>query len=103
MKKLLITSALLIACAVPASAQSFNCLRAKTADEVLICQDAQLSALDERMSSMFFRLRNILSAGQSRFLEADQASWLRNGMSCGRDVDCIEAAYELRIRQLKAY
>jgi uncharacterized protein len=69
----------------------------------MICQDAQLAALDERMSSMFFRLRNILSPGQSRFLEADQGQWLRNRMTCGRDADCIEAAYDRRILQLKAY
>jgi uncharacterized protein len=84
-------------------AQSFNCRYAKTADEVLICQDSALSALDEQMSSIFFRLRNTLPAGQLRFLDAEQQYWLRNRLSCGRDADCVENAYERRIRQLKAY
>ena len=86
-----------------AHAQSFNCHYAKTADEVLICQDSQLSVLDEQMSSIFFRLRNNLPAGQLRLLDAEQQYWLRNRMSCGRDADCIENAYERRIRQLKVY
>jgi uncharacterized protein len=103
MKKLLLAIVILVAFAVPGHAQSFNCHYAKTADEVLICQHAQLSALDEQMSSIFSRLRNVLPIGQVRFLEADQASWLRGRMACGRDADCIEDAYTRRIRQLKAY
>jgi uncharacterized protein len=101
-KKLFIASAFLIAFAVPASAQSFNCHYARTPDEVMICQDAHLSALDEQMSSMFYKLRNSLPSGQVRFLESDQASWLSNRMACGRDAGCIEEAYERRIRQLRA-
>jgi uncharacterized protein len=86
-----------------AQAQSFNCRYAKTADEVLICQDSQLSALDEQMSSLFFTLRNSLTPRQQRILDSEQQYWLRARMSCGRDADCIENAYERRIRQLKAY
>jgi uncharacterized protein len=34
--------------------QSFNCQTADRPDEVLICQSAELSALDERMSSLYY-------------------------------------------------
>src|SRR3954467_9683111 len=43
-----------------AHAQSFNCRYARTPDEVAICESARLSALDERLSSRFFRLRDSL-------------------------------------------
>jgi uncharacterized protein len=94
---------LIVGSAGSSHAQSFNCNYAKTPDEVLICQNADLSALDEQMSAMFFRLRNSLYGGQLRLLEAEQSSWLRNRMACGRDADCIDTAYEWRIRQLRTY
>jgi len=50
----------------------------------------------------FFKLRNSLPARQERLLSAEQQGWLRDRMSCGRDADCIENAYERRIRQLMA-
>jgi uncharacterized protein len=83
-----------------AQAQSFNCRYAKTPDEVLICQDPRLSALDQRMSSIFFRRRNRLSGRARADLDAEQAAWLRGRMACGRDAGCIATAYQARIREL---
>ena len=83
-----------------ARAQSFNCRYAKAPDEVLICQLPRLSALDERMASIYFRLRNRLQGGQLRALEAEQAAWLRQRSACGRDAECIAAAYLGRIQEL---
>jgi uncharacterized protein len=94
---------LLVATPIAAQAQSFNCRYARTADEVLICEDASLGALDERMSSIYARLRNSLSGGTRATLEADQSTWLRSRMSCGRDADCIADAYRQRIRELQNY
>jgi uncharacterized protein len=83
-----------------AQAQSFNCKTADRPDEVLICQDSRLSALDERMSSMYFGLRNSLGGSAHLRLEADQVDWLRARMGCGRDYRCISSAYDRRIGQL---
>ena len=85
------------------SAPSFDCRRARTPDEMLICQSSKLSALDEQMASTFYRLHNTLATVQQRALAAEQQAWLRNRMSCGRDADCIENAYVRRIQQLMAY
>jgi uncharacterized protein len=84
----------------PASAQSFNCRYAKTAVEVLICQDAELSTLDARMASAYFELRGTLSGADRRDLEASQRAFLRQRNDCGRDRRCVADAYEDRIRQL---
>jgi uncharacterized protein len=108
MRRFLLSASIAIAllpvvCPGHVDAQSFNCRYAKTPDEVLICQDSQLSTLDERMSSIFYKLRNTLLPRQLRLLNAEQQYWLRDRISCGRDADCIENAYERRIRQLMAY
>jgi len=94
---------LLLLAPVAAQAQSFNCRYARSADEVLICQDAALGALDERMSAIYARLRNSLYGGARASLEADQATWLRGRMACGRDADCIADSYRQRIRELQNY
>ena len=86
-----------------AQAQSFNCRYARSPDEVLICQDGRLGALDERMSGIYFRLRNGLYGGARANLEAEQAGWLRSRQSCGRDAGCIADSYQQRIRELRDY
>lgn len=86
-----------------AQAQSFNCRAAYQPDEVLICQSPRLAALDETMSSLYFRLRNNLYGGARRALEAEQAVWLRSRSRCGRDFSCVENHYRRRIAQLSNY
>ena len=94
-----------IACllATAVHAQSFNCRYAKSADEILICQDQQLSALDEQMSSLYYNLRNSLGGYRRAALEDSQSRWLSGRMSCGRDRDCIHASYMRRINFLRSY
>jgi uncharacterized protein len=41
--------------------------------------------------------------GEDTSASASCSKWLMRRMSCGRDADCIENAYERRIRQLKTY
>ena len=96
---------ILMATLVPlvAEAQSFNCRYARSADEVLICQDPRLSALDERMAHLYFPLRNSLFGYERAQLQADQAGWLRSRRSCGADGLCIADAYRSRIRELRRY
>jgi len=91
------------ATATPAMAASFNCTIADKPDEVLICQNERLSSLDERMSSLYFRLRNSLAGRARDRLEAEQASWLQQRFACGRDYDCIRGLYESRIADLANY
>jgi len=98
--KLAATAFALALLPIAAQAQSFNCRTAERPDEILICQSPYLSRLDERMASLYFRLRNSLAGGERRELEADQRGWLDSRIGCGRDFRCIQVAYERRIRQL---
>jgi uncharacterized protein len=101
--RLAVLSVLLLLGAGGASAQSFNCNLARTADEVLICQDDRLAALDERLSTVYARLRNSLVGAELRDLEAEQLAWLGARRRCGRDPGCIAASYRTRIRELQAW
>ena len=83
-----------------AYSQSFNCSLANTPDEVVVCHSSRLSALDEQMASLFFKLRTRLTGNKQQQLTGDQQSWLRERMSCGSDTDCIENAYKKRLNQL---
>jgi uncharacterized protein len=85
---------------LPVYAQSFNCQRARAADEIMICQDRRLSALDEQMSGRYGQIRNGLPGPERHALEAAQADWLRKRQQCGGDGACIAAAYRERIREL---
>jgi uncharacterized protein len=84
-----------------ASAQSFNCRTADRPDEVLICQDSQLSALDEKMSTLYYNLRNRLQGVQRRRLEVAQSAWLKSRIACGRGFQCIEEHYRRRIAEFQ--
>jgi predicted aspartyl protease len=52
------------------------------------------------MASIFSSVRNSLSGPQQVSLDARQQSWLHARMSCGRDADCLAAAYTQRIAEL---
>jgi len=86
-----------------AQAQSFNCRFARAADEIMICRDERLSRLDERMSSLFFRVREDLGRRGARDLEEDQERFLRRRARCGPNPDCIEDVYRRRIDELRDY
>ena len=86
--------------AAPAPAQSFNCRYARSADEVLICQDARLAALDDRLASLYAEQRLRLSGARRAALERDEGAWLQRRRACGRERACIARLYAQRIRQL---
>jgi uncharacterized protein len=88
---------------VPSTAQSFNCRYARAADEVMICQSRQLSALDERMSSTYYSVRNSLSGADRRRLERTNRIWLQERQGCGRDAACITNIYRSWIRDLNRF
>ncbi len=81
-------------------AQSFNCQYARTPDEIVICNDARLSRLDERLSSRFYSLRDSLSGPDRVRLDQRQSAWLDSRHRCRSDRSCIAAAYLSRISEL---
>src|ERR1051325_474595 len=96
---LCLASALLI----PSRAQaaSFDCARARAADEMAICRTPALSALDSEMGGLWYAYVRVpmLMGGNGARRDEAQAFFPRRA-ACGRNVACLTAAYRARIEEL---
>lgn len=95
-------AALFLACffAAPAHAASFDCAKAKSADEKAVCADDELSTLDEHLGRYYETAIVELQDG-AQCLKADQGLWLGKRAACA-DNDCLEALYLDRLAELDA-
>lgn len=94
--------AVLMGANTKADAQSFNCARASTPDEVLICQNGYLAGLDEQMAQLYSELRAYMSAPRKDALQSTQRTWLNSRKRCGYNEDCIAVHYTDRIAALQS-
>ena len=83
-----------------AHAASFDCAKASSALERLICDDPDLDSLDSQLAGTF-------EGALDRSLEpaavrAGQRAWLRTRETCNGDAACLRAAYAKRIAALSA-
>jgi uncharacterized protein len=100
-----IFAACLIVCAFApfsAEAQSFPCSRARTADEIAICENPGLAALDMRLHNIYERVRSRLYGRARQVLVDEEMGWLASRRRCGSDVGCIEDSYRQRISELNS-
>lgn len=91
-----------------ASAASFDCSRARTKVEKLICADVELSRADEEMAAAYDKARRSLAPGDARDLMLTQRSWLSSRDKACRSEDPDEKksckiTYSLRQRDLDAW
>jgi uncharacterized protein len=76
---------------------------------VLICRDAELTALDRELRATFRHLRDDMSfaAAQREALEEDQRRWVESMDQCWRArakmKDCVKACQERRLQQLRSW
>lgn len=83
-------------------AASFDCTKASHLIEHVICADAQLSALDERLASTFRRIRKFSASGDNSLLQ-EQRDWLRDTRQQCASSDvagCVRQRYEWRLQEL---
>jgi len=85
--------------ATAASAQSFDCSKARKAAVLAICDSSRLSRLDEEMSALYFGLSYVVR----QEIKGSQRRWLRRRNACGYDETCIEDAYLRRIEVLSQF
>ncbi len=102
-KMLLGTLALmpLLACA---ATPSFDCTKAHSVAEQLVCQDAGLAALDNELAALYPKAMSQLSAEQQKTEKAMQRGWIKGRNECGKESDsrqCVEESYQLRITELQ--
>jgi uncharacterized protein len=79
------------------NAASFDCAKARSKIEKLICADEELSRLDEVVAKAYETAK--AASWPSVVPMHDQRKWLERRNAC-HDRSCIKAAYELRLREL---
>jgi uncharacterized protein len=93
---------LLMLAPLSAHAASFDCTRATKADEVAVCRDPRLSALDAEMGGLWYAYSRVPMLMGSNGARMDMArAFLARRAACGRDVACLTAVYRARIADLR--
>lgn len=87
--------------ALPSAAQaaSFDCGKAKTKVEKLICSNATVSKLDREMQSVY--QNDYKRTADPAGLKIEQRQWLKTRNAC-KDTTCLIRAYRTRMAELKA-
>ena len=85
----------------PAHAASFDCVRARSPDEVTICGNPRLSALDSEMGGLWYAYSRVPMLMGGNGNRGDEArAFLARRRACGANVACLAAAYRSRIEEL---
>ena len=103
MKALRLLAALLAGAALPMAglAASFDCTKATSNVEQLICKDAELSTLDEHLAQHYAAARQVL-ADAGACLQTQQRSWLQAARSACKDAACLKQVYLERLAELSS-
>lgn len=82
-----------------AHAASFDCAKAQSRVEKLICGDAEVSTLDEYLGRYYYGARETLREA-APCLAADQKQWLSSVRNACADAGCLRKAYLERLSEL---
>ncbi len=80
-------------------AASFDCAKAATKVEMLVCANAALSAQDEALAATYRQAASLSKPGDSE-PKTSQRAWLKQRNVCA-DAECVAAAYRARIAELE--
>lgn len=76
---------------------SFDCTRAASDDEVTVCSDPGLAAMDVELGQLY---RDAQASTQDpHSLRQSQLDWLASRRSCGKELNCLRRRYGERIGQ----
>ncbi len=84
-----------------AHAASFDCAKAKTADEKTICRNPSLSDADVKMATMFQMNTRLVMMGARGNMQDRQREWLVERNACKGSFKCLTAAYAKRLNELQ--
>ena len=77
---------------------SFDCAKASSAQEKMICSDRDLARLDMDLSAAYRKARD--AAADAKALQSEQLQWLKSTRSACSDKACLVEAYKGRLAQL---
>lgn len=95
----LVLAAVLCGAANMAAAQSFDCAKAQTPVEKMVCADRALADLDEYLGRYYAAAREEIP-GARACLQSDQAQWLKSTRDACADGACLKSAYLNRLAEL---
>lgn len=81
---------------LPAHAASFDCGKATTKVEKLICSDAAISKLDEELAAAY---KTALRGENQDSIRQTQKQWMKGRNGCA-DAVCVKRTYETRLQGL---
>ncbi len=96
----LITALVLAAAATPAAAASFDCGKARAADERAICANRALNDQDVRVDQLYGITRHLVPMGGRGAIMDDQRAWLKSRHACGANQACLARSYDRRLGEL---
>ena len=85
-----------------ARAASFECARAKSRTEHIVCSTRALDDQDVRMAVLLDVIAQFELMGGRAQQRDDQWVWLRKRDACGGDVVCLRRAYDRRVSALRS-
>jgi uncharacterized protein len=90
-----------------AQAASFDCAKARSKQEKLICSTPVLSQADDVMAAKYKEAHVVaakISQDEASQIKADQAGWILSGIhDCTPDIKCLSSSYKKRIAFLDFY
>lgn len=94
-----ILAVLLFASASAVNAASFDCKKAQSKTEQMICSDPKLSALDEELSAVYKEASGLVSDPSA--MKKAQLEWINQKRSASDNPGDLEAAYLARIEEIR--
>ncbi|CAN5115974.1 hypothetical protein BH10PSE2_BH10PSE2_30650 [soil metagenome] len=85
-----------------AQAASFDCARARTADERAVCGNRVLEDKDVELATLYGLIQKLVPMGSRDVIRREQSQWIAARGRCGADVPCIRRSYDRRITALRA-
>ncbi|MBI1175144.1 MAG: hypothetical protein GC139_07755 [Sideroxydans sp.] len=85
--------------ALSSQAASFDCAKARTKVEYMICDNPELSRLDDELAASYKMVLQDKSKAEE--IKQEQKRWLKERNNC-LDAGCVKNTYELRMGQLAA-
>lgn len=88
------------AAAAATQSPSFDCAKAHSEAEKLVCGDARLAALDRQLAALYKRVQ---ISPDELDIAAEQRGWIKGRDACSRAVDphrCLVESYQTRLVEL---
>jgi len=105
-RTVLVTAVALVSASVSAAfGQSFDCMKATSEVEKMICSDTELKGLDTRMAHLYAQALKAVPAAEQPGLRSEQRDWIETRDACATATEprrnCVSYAYTQRNSRLE--